>query len=1049
MDCCKNMLMWLTCTLGCVSVAIAQEPSDATASISGELRQWHKVTLTVLGPEASEAGTPNPFMDYRMQVTFQHPATGLTYSVPGYFAADGNAANTSATSGNHWRAHLSPDHLGKWTYQVSFRKGTGIAVSDDANEGEVVSGADGLRGSFTITQSNKSGRDLRSKGRLRYVGKHHLQFAGSGEYFLKAGVDAPENFLAYRDFDGDFATDGVKDNFVKDWKPHVQDWREGDPMWQDGKGKGMIGAINYLAGQGLNVFSFLTLNIDGDDCNVFPYTNYKERQRLDCSRLDQWEIVFSHGTEQGMYLHFKTQECENVNLLDNGETGPQRKLYYRELIARFGHHLAMNWNLGEEVGYVNAVSTEKKVAWADYFAKHDPYHHHIVIHNGNKHYDLMGDASALTGFSLQTSQVDFKHVHGSTLNYIRRSVKAGKPWVVACDEPGDAQHSLVPDAEDPTRDNPRQNALWGNLMAGGAGVEWYFGYKHAHSDLTCEDYRVRSSMWKQSRTALEFFAENGIPFWEMNNANSLVDSKRAYCLCDAGKTYLVFAKQASSTSMDLSDANGVFEIKWFDPRHGGPLQIGTAQAVTAGGQVDLGQPPSDVQRDWLAVLRPGDPQKDYPPGVSAGGNQSVMLPRSGGSVSVELFGKVSDVGKVSKALRSQWTVTDGAEEVSFANGSSTTTKVTFSKPGKYTLKLTANDGKQESSSTTAITVEPFRSLVTRKIRAVDDAYTEGDKVFSNQFLKLEHQHRNSIIQFDLRGLPPKVTDVQLLMHQNGDGGGGEVQVFRGSSSDWIGSKLSKETLPANGELLAQQRVTANGGESISIPLNKMLHGDGKYTLVVTMKAGGDDVWFAGTASGNGPELVITFEDPDGRHESFGQSVARDAEVKVLSAINDFAFAASGEFVVGYKDSARKAMAIDAAKFRDKFAAAESKFDGPSGKYDLVLTTLTETDGESSYRVLVGGKKVGEVQNPATSQDYTPVPHRFNGVDIQSGDKIRVEFNSASNGKIPEGNGFAFSRGRWRSLAILAPGSAIAPKNSTRAVRSGDTQRATSDEGCAT
>ena len=32
--------------------------------------------------------------------------------VPGYFAADGNAANTSATSGNKWRAHLSPDKAG-------------------------------------------------------------------------------------------------------------------------------------------------------------------------------------------------------------------------------------------------------------------------------------------------------------------------------------------------------------------------------------------------------------------------------------------------------------------------------------------------------------------------------------------------------------------------------------------------------------------------------------------------------------------------------------------------------------------------------------------------------------------------------------------------------------------------------------------------------------------------------------------------------------------------------------------------------------------------
>ena len=80
-----------------------------------------------------------------------------------------------------------------------------------------------------------------------------------------------------------------------------------------------------------------------------------------------------------MFLHFKTQETENELLLDGGDLGTQRKLYYRELIARFWHHLALNWNLGEEIN--NATTTQKK-AWANYFWKHDPYQHHIVIHNG-------------------------------------------------------------------------------------------------------------------------------------------------------------------------------------------------------------------------------------------------------------------------------------------------------------------------------------------------------------------------------------------------------------------------------------------------------------------------------------------------------------------------------------------------------------------------------------------------------------------------------------------------------------------------------------------
>jgi hypothetical protein len=40
---------------------------------------------------------------------------------------------------------------------------------------------------------------------LQYTGRHYLQFAGSGEYFLKLGADSPETLLAYTDFDGTVA----------------------------------------------------------------------------------------------------------------------------------------------------------------------------------------------------------------------------------------------------------------------------------------------------------------------------------------------------------------------------------------------------------------------------------------------------------------------------------------------------------------------------------------------------------------------------------------------------------------------------------------------------------------------------------------------------------------------------------------------------------------------------------------------------------------------------------------------------------------------------
>jgi len=602
-------------TWGLVLTAEAAPPlhgprkSDGTGTveISGERKAWHNVTLTLDGPFAHELDNqPNPFTDYRMTVTFRHESGTPKYVVPGYFAADGDAANTSAACGTAWRAHLAPDKPGMWTYAVSFVKGKNVAVSEAA--GRPVAPFDGKRGSFAIAGTDKTGRDHRGKGRLRYVGTRYLRFAETGEYFLKQGADAPENFLAYADFDGDFKSDGHKDNLVKTWNPHVRDWRPGDPTWAGGKGKGIIGAVNYLASEGMNAISFLTLNIGGDDQNVFPYVAYDDRGHIDVSRLAQWEIVFEQMDRQGIYLHFKTQETENECLLDGGDTGPERRLYYRELIARFAHHLALNWNLGEEDGALGKKNqtTAQRQAMAQYFHDHDPYHHLIVIHNGRMPDDLLGKRSALRGFSLQTNRPNFANVHKRTVEWVEKSRRAGVPWVVACDEPGDASHALRPDNDAAnSHEDARRNALWGNLMAGGAGNEWYFGYKHAHSDLTCQDWRSRDRWWDYCRCALEYFRVGQIPFWEMVCRDDLVgnpnhDTSR-YCFAKPGEVYLVYLAQGGTAELDLRQARGTLAVGWFNPRTGGAIKPG--KGVKGGGKVTVGPPPAEADKDWLAVIR--------------------------------------------------------------------------------------------------------------------------------------------------------------------------------------------------------------------------------------------------------------------------------------------------------------------------------------------------------------------------------------------------------------------------------------------------------------
>lgn len=609
--------------------------------ISGELKQWHKVNLTLDGPFAHERDNkPNPFTDLRMTVAFQHESGAPSYTVPGYFAADGKAGNSSAEAGTKWRAHLSPDKPGRWTYTVSFVTGKMVAL-EAKNSGQAIERYHGKTGTFNIQPTDKKGRDFRARGRLQYVGGHHLRFASSGEYFLKAGADSPENLLAYDDFDGTQSNkkqvsrqgEATTPGALKTWQPHLQDWKAGDPTWKGDKGKELIGALNYLAGKGMNAFSFLTYNAGGDGDDVWPFIARDEKLHYDCSKLDQWGVVFDHATQLGLYLHFKLQETENDDTrrgdkgergevptaLDGGDLGPERQLYLRELIARFGHALALNWNLGEE----NTQSPEQQRAMARYIHDTDPYHHLIVIHTYPNWQDrvypkLLGDQSVLTGASLQNG---WSQTHERTVKWVVESAQAGKPWVVANDEQGPANLGAPPDPgyagfkgqAIENKNKPydlhdiRKATLWGNLMAGGAGVEYYFGYSLPQNDLQCQDWRSRDQSWDYARIALEFFHENQIPFWEMRNADALIGNQKhdnsKFCLAKPGALYLVYLPNGGTTEVDLSKANGSFTVKWFNPRRGGPLQSGSVTQVKGGGKAGIGQPPLEGQEDWLAILR--------------------------------------------------------------------------------------------------------------------------------------------------------------------------------------------------------------------------------------------------------------------------------------------------------------------------------------------------------------------------------------------------------------------------------------------------------------
>ncbi len=574
--------------------------------VSGELKVWHTVTITFEGPDAAANGAPNPFRDYRLNVDFTHTATGTSFTVPGFYAADGNAAETSASSGNKWRVRFAPDRGGEWRFVARFRAGPDVAMSLEPDAGSAAA-FDGQSGSFHVGPSDKSGRDLRAKGRLDYAGQHHFRHAGSGEYFLKGGADSPENFLAYFEFDNTFDTEArfnegtnEKGKFVHQYRPHAADYRPGDPTWGGGKGKNIIGALNYLASKGMNSVYFLTYNIDGGDGkDVWMWTSPEVRDRYDCSKLDQWEIVFSHMTARGIMLHVVTQETENDRKL-GGSPGlnPIRRLYYRELVARFAHHPAIVWNLGEEN---NTPEADRKEISA-YIRELDPYDHPITVHSHNNRarQDYAGILGA-PNFEATSIQGRMEDYNDDAIYFRRASADAGRPWAVFGDEQPSAQAGVLPDTEDPDHDIPRKYALWGNLMGGGAGVEWYFGYRYPHMDLNCEDWRSRDKMWDLTRYGLEFFRQH-LPFWEMQPANDLAQGgKEVRVLAKEGEIYAVYLTNGGTAGLRIPA--GSYSVKWYNPRAGGDLQDGSIRTIIGPGLRSLGRPPSDPSKDWAVLIR--------------------------------------------------------------------------------------------------------------------------------------------------------------------------------------------------------------------------------------------------------------------------------------------------------------------------------------------------------------------------------------------------------------------------------------------------------------
>jgi hypothetical protein len=521
---------------------------------------------------------------------------GRTFDVPGYFAGDG----VGGGSGTAWQAHLSPDVTGEWSYSISFRSGTEVAVDLSPTAGTAVAPFDGASGTFTVAESDKTGRDFRAPnhGLVRHRSGHYLTYA-SGKRFVKAGPDIPENLLGYVGFDN-------TPNAGHAFAAHIDDWNPGDPDWNAGAGRGLVGAFNFIAERGANSVYFLPMNIGGDGNDTFPTIGPFEKTRYDLSKLAQWEIALTHAQTVGIWLHFVLAETEsgNENYHDGGALGPERKLYYRMLLARFGHLNGIQFNIGEE----NDYGTTKRERFAAWIKARDTYDHPVTTHTKNGQYDsfygpLLGngdfDITSFQGGQSRSAMFDLIR------QWRADSAAAGQPWVISFDEP----QKIENDVDDVADGYPhgRRDKMWPVFMAGGGGFEWYVqqdGGGHSF-DQQIDDFGLMAEALAWSGHALDFLAM--LPLEQMTSSRTLADSAsggNTYALAAPDIAYAVYSdRNGGPLTIDLSGSSAAtsFDVTWFDPRTGA-MAAGAVSPVSGGGPVDLGSAPNDADRDWAVML---------------------------------------------------------------------------------------------------------------------------------------------------------------------------------------------------------------------------------------------------------------------------------------------------------------------------------------------------------------------------------------------------------------------------------------------------------------
>lgn len=528
--------------------ASAEESARKNLGMLGVFPQRSKVEFTLHGPDSAELSeSENPFA-ILVDVTFSGP-DGRTFTVPAFFAGDGKGGQ----EGEVWLVRFAPDFPGRWLF-----------ISRSVNPR-----LDGYRGEFEVEAAEScQAPSIACLGTLQYAGGHYLRFSG-GNYWIKGGVDDPENFLG--------------DAFGS---------------WQAKKD-----ALDYLSSKGVNSIYVITNNIDGDRNDTWPWVGATPAEakansdRFNNAKLQQWEDFFTYAENLGIVLHIILND-------DSAWNGYDHDLYFREMVARFAHHPGLIWNIGEEANEI--YSDQQQILHAQKLRQLDAYDHPITVHRrspwpflNTPHFDLTSIQSG--GGANDFSTTPLSDLNEEIIFHREESVRTCRAIPVMIDET-----PRVTRVDAASQFKMRSQVLYPIFLGGG---NYELHYRDAYGQGGTLTIEQLAPMLEDMRRARHFVED--LPFNEMSPCNELISGQGRACFGKIGDVYAVYLPDGGSVSLNLTGGGGSFNVTWFNPRNGNSSNAGSV----AGNAIRSFTAPNN--QDW--VLKLDNPQ------VQAGQMTSVDL----------------------------------------------------------------------------------------------------------------------------------------------------------------------------------------------------------------------------------------------------------------------------------------------------------------------------------------------------------------------------------------------------------------------------------------